>query len=187
MNQAERAPSTLRQAQGPQGSGSDPSTGSGAARLSNREAGGGVVVRDGGGAIKQSVKKPVRQIIRMCIIQLRVIYSFLRKTSMIVPSGMASIYRRMLTFDGGSFGERTKRGLFISFGAKETNQRKHSPHQGLPSRGGCNRSSCRSYTNVSSTHQRVGMFLSTTLDAGRYGCGSSIVLIIYAIVKTPGV
>ena len=33
--------------------------------------------------------------------------------------------------------------------------------------------------------------LSTTLDAGRldagrYGCGSSIVLIIYAIVKTPG-
>ena len=57
--------------------------------------------------------------------------------------------------------------MFISFGAKETNQRKHSPHQGLPSRGGCNRSSCRSYTNVSSTHQRVGMFLSTTLNAGR--------------------
>jgi len=44
----------------------------------------------------------------MRIIQLRIIYSFLRKTSMIVPSGMASIYRRMLTFDGGSFGERTK-------------------------------------------------------------------------------
>ena len=57
--------------------------------------------------------------------------------------------------------------MFISFGAKETNQRKHSPHQGLPSRGGCNRSSCRSYTNVSSTHHRVGMFLSTTLDVGR--------------------
>ena len=118
----------------------------------------------------------------------------------------------MLTFEGCSFGERTKRGLFISFGAKETNQRKHSPHQGLPSRGGCNRSSCRSYTKVSSTHHRVGMLfyiigpsarsliaymseaslkkgpawgLSTTLDAGRlcerYGCGSSITLIIYAI------
>ena len=97
---------------------------------------------------------------------------------------MASIYRRMLTFEGCSFGERTKRGLFISFGAKETNQRKHSPHQGLPSRGGCNRSSCRSYTNVSSTHHRVGIFLSTTLDAGRYGCGSSIVLIIYAILSS---
>ena len=63
----------------------------------------------------------VSKIIRVRIIQLRIIYSFLRKTSMIVPSGMASIYRRMLTFEGCSFGERTKRGLFISFGAKETN------------------------------------------------------------------
>lgn len=27
---------------------------------------------------------------------------------------------------------------FISFGAKETNQRKHSPNQGLPPREGCN-------------------------------------------------
>ena len=56
----------------------------------------------------------VSKIIRVRIIQLRIIYSFLRKTSMIVPSGMASIYRRMLNFEGCSFGERTKRGLFIS-------------------------------------------------------------------------
>ena len=59
----------------------------------------------------------VSKIIRMRIIQLRIIYSFLRKTSMIVPSGMASIYRRMLTFEGCSFGKRTKRDIH--------------PHQGL--------------------------------------------------------
>ena len=98
-----------------------------------------------------------------------------------MPSGMASIYRRMLTFEGCSFGERTKRGVFISFGAKETHQRKPSPHQGLPSRGGCNRSSCRSYTKVSSDHplgsaaymseaslkKGPAWVLSTTLNAGR--------------------
>ena len=70
----------------------------------------------------------------MRIIQLRIIYFFLRKTSMIVPSGMVSIYRRMLTFEGCSFGERTKRGLFISLMQEKRNQRVHYP-QGPLQRG----------------------------------------------------
>ena len=53
------------------------------------------------------------------------------------------------------------------FGAKKV-AKKHPPSpRPLPIWRGCNRSSCRSYINVSSTHQRVGMFLSTTLNAGR--------------------
>ena len=43
----------------------------------------------------------------------------------------------------------------------------HSPNPSPIIGKGLNRSSCRSYINVSSTHQRVGMFLSTTLNAGR--------------------
>ena len=62
----------------------------------------------------------------MRIIQLRIIYSFLRKTSMIVPSGMASIYRRMLTFDGCSFGKEPKGGCsFLSARKKRTKESTH--------------------------------------------------------------
>jgi len=64
----------------------------------------------------------------MRIIQLRIIYSFLRKTSMIVPSGMASIYRRMLTFEGCSFGERTKSNVHFS------HAREKEPKSALPPR-----------------------------------------------------
>jgi len=88
----------------------------------------------------------------MRIIQLRIIYSFLRKTSMIVPSGMASIYRRMLTFEGCSFGERTKR--FCSFLSCKRKGTKECTTPKAPFKGGCNRSSCRSYISVSWAHQR---------------------------------
>ena len=88
----------------------------------------------------------------MRIIQLRIIYSFLRKTSMIVPSGMASIYRRMLTFEGCSFGERTKR--FCSFLSCKRKGTKECTTPKAPFKGGCNRSSCRSYILVSWDHQR---------------------------------
>ena len=70
----------------------------------------------------------VSKIIRVRIIQLRIIYSFLRKTSMIVPSGMASIYRRMLTFEGCSFGERTKSNVHFS------HAREKEPKSALPPR-----------------------------------------------------
>ena len=53
------------------------------------------------------------------------------------------------------------------FGAKKEAKKHPPPPRPPPIWGGCNRSSCRSYILVSSTHQRVGMFLSTTLDAGR--------------------
>ena len=54
---------------------------------------------------------------------------------MIVPSGMASIYRRMLTFDGGSFGERTKRGLFISSDSRRKRTKEDCYPQGPLQRG----------------------------------------------------
>ena len=67
----------------------------------------------------------------MRIIQPRIIYSFLRKTSMIVPSGMASIYRRMLTFDGCSFGKEPKGVCSFSLAQRKRTKRDIHPHQGL--------------------------------------------------------
>ena len=47
--------------------------------------------------------------------------------------------------------------ILTFFGAKKE-AKKHPPSpRPLPIWRGCNRSSCRSYINVSSTHQRVGM------------------------------
>ena len=47
--------------------------------------------------------------------------------------------RRLGLTSSFSRSEKTKqKNSFISFGAKETNQRKHSPNQGLPPREGCN-------------------------------------------------
>ena len=71
----------------------------------------------------------------MRIIQLRIIYSFLRKTSMIVPSGMASIYRRMLTFDGCSFGKEPKVMFFFSLTPRKMNQKEGCYPQGPLQRG----------------------------------------------------
>ena len=62
-----------------------------------------------------------------------------------------------------------KKGEFLTFfGAKKV-AKKHPPSpRPLPIWRGCNRSACRSYTMVSSDHQRSGLsFLSTTLNAGR--------------------
>ena len=61
----------------------------------------------------------------------------------------------MLTFEGCSFGERTKR--FCSFLSCKRKGTKECTTPKAPFKGGCNRSSCRSYINVSSTHHRVGM------------------------------
>ena len=51
----------------------------------------------------------------------------------------------------------TLRGIVL-FLAQEKNEKNIHPLQGLPRMwGGCNRSSCRSYTKVSSDHQRSGL------------------------------
>ena len=89
---------------------------------------------------------------------------------------MASIYRRMLTFEGCSFRKRTKR--FCSFLLCKRKGTKECTTPKAPFKGGCNRSSCRSYISVSSTHQRVGMC---------FYCSAMALLIANTMLKHLGV
>ena len=62
---------------------------------------------------------------------------------------------------------------FLTFFGAKKEAKKHPPHpRPSPIWEGCNRSSCRSYILVSSTHQRVGMFFIDyarrwSINAGR--------------------
>ena len=111
---------------------------------------------------------------------------------------MASIHRRMLTFDGCSFRKRTKRGFLLSL-AQRKKQRNIHPTKASP-RGEDATAPPVALTLMyprpikgSGCFYRLRWTLvdKTLVDcmsdmAGRFGCGSSITLIIYAIELTPG-